>query len=145
MISWRNYHFTADFSFFVICYVQIWGNFCTEVFPWWIRTASWKIANSHNPFQQVCVVATITYKRRMILLSGTELFSKKKIQIYSQRILPFCQVKIDIWALAWENQQFAYAKTKTQISFAIKADQRLCIRYLDSTVPLLPKYKISSL
>ena len=26
-----------------------------------------------------------------------------------------------------------------------EADQRLCFRYLDSTIPLLPKYKISSL
>ena len=26
-----------------------------------------------------------------------------------------------------------------------KADQRLCFHYLDSTIPLLPKYKISSL
>ena len=26
-----------------------------------------------------------------------------------------------------------------------KADQRLCFRYLDSIVPLIPKYKISSL
>ena len=26
-----------------------------------------------------------------------------------------------------------------------KPDQRLCFRYLDSTIPLLPKYKISSL
>ena len=26
-----------------------------------------------------------------------------------------------------------------------KADQRLCFRYLDRTIPLLPKYKISSL
>ena len=26
-----------------------------------------------------------------------------------------------------------------------KADQRLCFRYIDSTSPLLPKYKISSL
>ena len=25
-----------------------------------------------------------------------------------------------------------------------EADQRLCFRYLDSTIPLLPKYKISS-
>ena len=39
------------------------------------------------------------------------------------------------------------AKTKTQISFAVnsEADQRLYFRYLDSTIPLLPKYKISSL
>ena len=26
-----------------------------------------------------------------------------------------------------------------------EADQRLCFRYLDSTIPLLPKYKILSL
>ena len=26
-----------------------------------------------------------------------------------------------------------------------EADQRLCFRYLDNTIPLLPKYKISSL
>ena len=26
-----------------------------------------------------------------------------------------------------------------------EADQRLCFRYLDSTIPLLPKYKISRL
>ena len=26
-----------------------------------------------------------------------------------------------------------------------KSDQRLCFRYIDSTIPLLPKYKISSL
>ena len=26
-----------------------------------------------------------------------------------------------------------------------EADQRLCFRYIDSTVPLLPKYEISSL
>ena len=26
-----------------------------------------------------------------------------------------------------------------------EADQRLCFRYLDSAIPLLPKYKISSL
>ena len=27
----------------------------------------------------------------------------------------------DNWAASWENQQFAYAKTKTQISFAVTA------------------------
>ena len=26
-----------------------------------------------------------------------------------------------------------------------EADQRLCFRYLDSTIPLVPKYEISSL
>ena len=37
-----------------------------------------------------------------------------------------------------------YAKTKTHISFAV-TDQRLCFRYTDSTIPLLPKSEISSL
>ena len=31
-----------------------------------------------------------------------------------------CQFfRFDIWAASWENQHFAYAKTKTQISFAV--------------------------
>ena len=42
---------------------------------------------------------------------------------------------------------FAYAKTKTknQLRSNCAADQRLCFHYIDSTTPLLPKYKISSL
>ena len=38
---------------------------------------------------------------------------------------------------------FAYAKTM-QISFA-ESDQRLCFRYTDSTIPLLPIFEISTL
>ena len=37
---------------------------------------------------------------------------------------------------------FAYAKTKTQNQ---EADQRLCFRYTDSTIPLLSKSDISTL
>ena len=37
-----------------------------------------------------------------------------------------------------------YEKTKTQISFC-EADQRLCFRYMDSTISLLSKSKISRL
>ena len=43
---------------------------------------------------------------------------------------------------------FACAKTKAQISFAVTAKlimQRLCFRYTDNTIPLLPKSEISSL
>ena len=41
---------------------------------------------------------------------------------------------------------FAHRKTKTQISFAvIAAGQRLCFRYTDSMIPLLPISEISSL
>ena len=36
---------------------------------------------------------------------------------------------------------FAYAKTKSYR----EADQRFCFRYMDSTIPLLPKSEISSL
>ena len=46
-------------------------------------------------------------------------------------------------SLSQENQHSAYAKTKVQISFTAdqlyKADQRLCFRYTDSTIPLLSK------
>ena len=48
-----------------------------------------------------------------------------------------------------EKTGFCICENKTQISFAVignrEADQRLCFRYTDSTIPLLPKYKISSL
>ena len=39
-----------------------------------------------------------------------------------------------------ENQLFAYAKTKTQISYAVTAaDQHLCFRNINSTIPLHSK------
>ena len=39
----------------------------------------------------------------------------------------------------WEN------KDADQLRGNREADQRLCFRYIDSTIPLLPKYEISSL
>ena len=36
-------------------------------------------------------------------------------------------------------------KNADQLRGNREADQRLCFRYLDSTIPLLPKYKIESL
>ena len=36
-------------------------------------------------------------------------------------------------------------KDADQLRGNCEADQRLCFRYLDSTIPRLPKYKISSL
>ena len=39
----------------------------------------------------------------------------------------------------WEN------KDADQLRGNREADQRLCFRYIDSTIPLLSKYKISSL
>ena len=35
-------------------------------------------------------------------------------------------------------------KDADQLRGKRKADQRLCFRYIDSTIPLLPKYEISS-
>ena len=36
-------------------------------------------------------------------------------------------------------------KDVDQLGSNREADQHLCFRYIDSTIPLLPKYKISSL
>ena len=47
-----------------------------------------------------------------------------------------------------EKPAFCICENKTQISFAVlnrEADQRLCFRYMDSTIPLLSKSDISSL
>ena len=35
-------------------------------------------------------------------------------------------------------------KDANQLRGNREADQRLCFRYIDSTIPLLPKYEISS-
>ena len=50
-------------------------------------------------------------------------------------------------AASRENQHFAYVKTKDahQLHGNREADQRLCFRYIDSTIPLLSKSVISSL
>ena len=47
-----------------------------------------------------------------------------------------------ICAASRENLLFAYAKTKAQINYT--ADQGLCFHYKESTIPLLPKPKISN-
>ena len=36
-------------------------------------------------------------------------------------------------------------KDEDQLRGNREADQRLCLRYIDSTIPLLPKYEISSI
>ena len=56
--------------------------------------------------------------------------------------------------LSLDNSRFEPHSEKTNVSHMRKqrprsayreADQSLCFRYLDSTIPVLPKYKISSL
>ena len=60
----------------------------------------------------------------------------------SNKLTFFVDVNM-IRATARENQQFAYAKKKTLITAQL-SDQRLCFRYMDSTVPLLLLCKGSS-
>ena len=43
---------------------------------------------------------------------------KWKLQV---KIVIFTAIELRIWAASWENQRSAYAKTKTQISFAVTA------------------------
>ena len=51
-----------------------------------------------------------------------------------------------VWASSGENEHFAYSKTKTdQLRGDREADQRLCFRYIDNTIPLLSKSETSSL
>ena len=51
-------------------------------------------------------------------------FEKNQQTIKKHEKLPSMQWanwQMPIWAMSWENQHFAYAKTKTQISFAVTA------------------------
>ena len=50
-------------------------------------------------------------------------------------------------SLVMRKPAFCICKNKDadQLRVNREADQRLCFRYTDSTIPLLPKYKISSL
>ena len=53
----------------------------------------------------------------------------------------------DNWSRVVRKPAFCICENKDadQLRGNRKADQRLCFRYIDSTIPLLPKYKISSL
>ena len=54
---------------------------------------------------------------------------------------------IIIWSRVMRKPTICICENKDadQLRGNREADQRLCFRYLDSTIPLLPKYKISSL
>ena len=51
-----------------------------------------------------------------------------------------------IWAASWENG-FLYIRKQVaeKLQSNLAADQRLCSRYIDSTVPLIPKSEIACL
>ena len=59
----------------------------------------------------------------------------------------FLMLSLETLSRVMRKPAFAYAKTKTQISFAVTAKliSVFFFRYIDSTIPLLPTYKISSL
>ena len=71
----------------------------------------------------------------------TPSFHSHPLAPISHQALPEVKTKLIYEPRHEKKTSFAYAKTKTQISFA---GQRLCFRYIASTIPLLPKYKISS-
>ena len=50
-----------------------------------------------------------------------------------------------IWPGKYRHMSLVVRKPVFCICENKDADQRLCFRYIDSTIPLLPKYKISSL
>ena len=64
--------------FFLLCKVQIWGNYCNGDVSVMVHAKWW------------CAL----------------------IEVFQNKV---------IWAATWENRIFAYAKTKTQISFAVTA------------------------
>ena len=57
------------------------------------------------------------------------------------------QCNMPYLSLVVRKREFCICKNKDpdRLRGNREADQRLCFRYIDSTIPLLPKYKISSL
>ena len=45
----------------------------------------------------------------------------------------------------YEKTGFLHMRKQRRRKALLEADQRLCFLYMDSTIPLLPKYEISSL
>ena len=66
---------------------------------------------------------------------------------YKYALYTFSLSKRDLSLVLRKKRLFAYAKKKDadQLRGNGEADQRLCFRYTDSTIPLLSKYEISSL
>ena len=72
----------------------------------------------------------------------------QSVYVFKIDILKWQQLRINHnWAATWENRIFCICENKDadQLRGNREADQRLCFRYLDSTIPLLSKSEISSL
>ena len=63
------------------------------------------------------------------------------------RVLTVKSVGVSLGTLPYEKTCFCICKNKgvDQMCNNRTADQRLCFRYIDSTISLVPKYEISSL
>ena len=74
-------------------------------------------------------------------------WNRKLMLLYAQKSLAVLH-DIYKWAASWENRIFAYAKTKTQISFAVTAKLIsafvFAIRIVQSLYFLNPKFQASS-
>ena len=88
-------------------------------------------------------------KRKMIFHTSTSFlkgFQPGKVQTLKQATHP-CLLWGELMRRAVRKLVFCICENKDadKLRGNSEADQRLCFRYIDSTIPLLPKYKISSL
>ena len=67
-----------------------------------------------------------------------------KLRTWTQlnTVAKICENSYNIWAVSWENQCFAYARTKAQISFAVTFVFSTWIEH--SLISLNPKFQASS-
>ena len=93
------------------------------------------------------------YVLRSILICGVSVLYQLLFDTYeNKRLCSLCSCNSHIIVIKYEpphgkNQQSAWAKTKAPISFALTAEliSAFVFFYMDSTIPLLSKSKISSL
>ena len=89
----------------------------------------------------------ITNKQKHIIISKPEPL-KKWVFSQGEHNQKFTFPSIPIWASLWENRIFAYAKTKTQISFAVTAKLIsafvFAIQIVQSLYYLNPKFQASN-
>ena len=98
----------------------------------------------------MCIQLQINFYRELIKIIFQ--FSSNTFMFFKHKLQPLIKVYI-LHAHAFNLSRvlikpaFGICENKDadQLRGNREADQRLCFRYIDSTIPLLPKYKISSL
>ena len=73
--------------------------------------------------------------------------TKRQFLLKSAFVIRCIDNKLPLFKPRCEKTGFCICENKDadQLRGYREADQRLCFRYIDSIIPLLPKYKISSL